>query len=420
MQSRRQPRLLPRRAAAGVPGDRGGARQAPQRARLDAPHRREAVRPRSRVRAGAQQDALGAFRRDRDLPDRPLPRQGNGPEHARAAICKRRVRADLEPAVHRSCADHRRRVDRHRGTRGLLRAGRRGPRHLPEPLAAAARADGDGTSDRLQGRLGAQREGEGAEGAAHSRPEVDRARAVRARLRGGRGGPRLSRGGGRRVRLDDGDVRRSEALRRQLALGGHALLRSDGQAPGPARDDDRDPVQARAASAVRGDRVRGTAPERPPRARAAGRGRVARDRRKGSRPGDDDPHRAHGLPVRRCVPHRDAGSVRAAHPRHDARRRDTLHARGRGRGTVAPRRRDRRRMAARPAGVPELRRRDVGAAELRGAAAAGRAVVATQLRRSDTELDRARTFASPTSTARLRSCAPRRPRAARSRACGRA
>ena len=63
-------------------------------------------------------------------------------------------------------------------------------------------------------------------------------------------------------RLDDRDVRRREALRRQLALGRHAVLRAHGQAAGAARDDDRDPVQARAAPAVRGARVGRAAPER--------------------------------------------------------------------------------------------------------------------------------------------------------------
>ena len=66
----------------------------------------------------------------------------------------------------------------------------------------------------------------------------------------------LSRGGGRRPDVDDRDVRRGEAVRRQLALGRHAVLRAHGQAPRPPRDDDRDPVQARAASAVRGRRRR--------------------------------------------------------------------------------------------------------------------------------------------------------------------
>ena len=93
----------------------------------------------------------------------------------------------------------------------------------------------------------------------------------------------VPRGGGRRARLDDRDVRRREALRRQLALGRHAVLRAHGQAARAPRDDDRDPVQACAASAVRGDVGGGAAPERAARARAAGRGRLARDRREGSR-----------------------------------------------------------------------------------------------------------------------------------------
>ena len=93
----------------------------------------------------------------------------------------------------------------------------------------------------------------------------------------------VPRGGGRRARLDDRDVRRGEALRRQLALGRHAVLRADGQAARAARDDDRDPVQARAAPAVRGDGGGGSAPERAARPRPARRGRLARDRREGAR-----------------------------------------------------------------------------------------------------------------------------------------
>ena len=38
----------------------------------------------------------------------------------------------------------------------------------------------------------------------------------------------------------------------------------------------------------------------------AGRGRVRRHRRQGTRPGHDDPHRQHGLPLRRRLPHRAA------------------------------------------------------------------------------------------------------------------
>ncbi len=143
------------------------------------------------------------------------------------------------------------------GRAGVLRAGGRDPRHLPEPPAAAARDHGDGAAERLHRRFGAQREGQGAPLAAHARAEVGRARPVRARLRRGGRGARLPRGGGRRGRLGDRDVRRREAVRRQLALGRHAVLRPDGQAAAAPRDDDRDPVQARASSAVRGDRGRG-------------------------------------------------------------------------------------------------------------------------------------------------------------------
>ena len=106
--------------------------------RLGAADRREAVRPRPRLGQGAQPADLGALRRERGLPHRPLPRQGDGAEHAGAAVRERHLRADLEPAVHRPRPDHRRRVDRHRGPRRVLRAGGRDPRHVPEPPAAAA------------------------------------------------------------------------------------------------------------------------------------------------------------------------------------------------------------------------------------------------------------------------------------------
>ena len=80
----------------------------------------------------------------------------------------------------------------HRGARRVLRAGRGDSRHLPEPHAPARRADGDGAADRLHGGLGAKREGEGAEGDSHARPEARRARPVRAGLRRGQGGGRAT------------------------------------------------------------------------------------------------------------------------------------------------------------------------------------------------------------------------------------
>ena len=85
-----------------------------------------------------------------------------------------------------------------RGAAAFYEQRGRDPRHLPEPPAAAPRADRDGAADRLHGRLGAEREGEGAALAAHAGAEVGRARPVRARVRRGRRGAGLPRGGGRR------------------------------------------------------------------------------------------------------------------------------------------------------------------------------------------------------------------------------
>ena len=94
---------------------------------------------------------------------------------------------------------------------------------------------------------------------------------------------RVPRGAGRRPPLADRHLHRREALRRQLAMGGHAVLRPRRQAAGAARDDDRDPVQERAPPAVRGDRGRRPPAERAPDPRPAGRGRLARDRGQGAR-----------------------------------------------------------------------------------------------------------------------------------------
>ena len=182
-------------------------------------------------------------------------------------------------------------------------------------LLQLARADGDGAAGRLQRRLGAQREGEGAARDPHAGPEAHRPRPVRARLRRRQGGARLPRGGGRRRGLAHRDVLRGQALRRQLALGRHAVLRARRQAAGAARDDDRDPVQARAAPALRGLGRRGAAAERAAGPHPAGRGRVARGRREGARTGHVDPDGAHGLPLRRRLPHRAPRGVRAADPR---------------------------------------------------------------------------------------------------------
>ena len=191
-----QPRLLLRRSSRCDRDADRGDRRAPRCGGLDPADHREAVRARPCVRPRAERADPAALRGGRGLPHRPLPGQGDGPEHAGAAVCERHLRADLEPPVHRPRADHGRRVDRHRRARRVLRGRRRDPGHLSEPPAAVARDHGDGAADRLHRRFGAEREGEGAQVAAHAGAEAPRARAVRAGVRRGAGGARVSRGGG--------------------------------------------------------------------------------------------------------------------------------------------------------------------------------------------------------------------------------
>src|SRR6185437_2961295 len=102
-------------------------------------------------------------------------------------------------------------------------------------------------------------------------------------------------------------------------------------------------------------------------------------RGEGPGPGSHAAHRAHGLPLRRRLPHRDPRGVRAADPRLPARRRNAVHALRRGRGAVVARGRDRRVLEARPAGLPQLRGGNLGAGRRRRADATGRSLVATAL-----------------------------------------
>ena len=183
--------------------------------------------------------------------------------------------------------------------------------------------------------------------------------------------------------LDDGDVRRGEALRRQLALGRHAVLRR-ARASGCARRETTIAIQFKRAPHPPFEEIagRGPAAERAARPRAAGRGRVARDRREGAGPGHDDPHRAHGLPLRRRVPHRAAGGVRAADPRRDARRRDAVHARRtRSRSSGRSSTRSSRAWARDRPGVPELSGRNLGPPAADGSDGTRRAGVARGARR---------------------------------------
>ena len=250
------------------------------------------------------------------------------------------------------------------GRAALLRAGGRDPRHLPEPPAAAARADGDGAADRVPRRRGAQREGQGAALAPHARAEARRARPVRARLRRGRARcPGYREEPRRRAGLDDGDVRRGQALRGQLALGGHAVLR------------------ARAASGCRAARRRSRSSSsarrtrRSRRRRPRGCGRTCCSstcsRTRASRSASARRCPASGMIVRTVtMDFFYGGAFRTALPEAYERLlldamlgdADALHPRGRDRGAVVDRRRDRLHLGARPAQLPELRSRYMGAA----------------------------------------------------------
>ena len=84
------------------------------------------------------------------VPDRPLPGQGDGPEHPGAALRQRAVRAGVELQLRRLGADHHGRGRRHRHPGRLLRRDRRRPRRAAEPPAAAARAGRDGGADQLR------------------------------------------------------------------------------------------------------------------------------------------------------------------------------------------------------------------------------------------------------------------------------
>ena len=130
--------------------------------RAGKPGRREALRPQSRFRRGAQRGAKQRLPRGSDLSHRPLPRQGDGAEHHGVALRQRHLRADLEPPLHRQRPDHRRRDAGRRGARRLLRRCRGHARHGAKPHDATASAHGDGAAGDVWRGLRARREGEGA------------------------------------------------------------------------------------------------------------------------------------------------------------------------------------------------------------------------------------------------------------------
>ena len=116
--ARRQCPLLPgdRTRSLSVDGTAARRRGADRgRGRSLAPRcRREAVRPRPRIGAHAQPRPAGGARRDAALSHRPLPGQRDRSEHPGVPLRQRHLRADLEPPLHRSRADHRCRNGRRR------------------------------------------------------------------------------------------------------------------------------------------------------------------------------------------------------------------------------------------------------------------------------------------------------------------
>ena len=341
-----QRRVLPVHPAGGVPG----------RAQADAAHRDGRQRRSPAAGAGSWWRSRSAhdLPRPRELnelvddvftapgrvPHRPLPGQGDGAEHPRAALRQRPVRAGVELPVRRLGADHHGRGRRHRHPGRLLRHRRRRPRRAAEPPDAAARAGRDGGADQLRRRRDPHREAQGAAGhhAAERHRHRHRPRPVPAGLGRRRARGRLPRGGGRAGRLHHRDLRGGQARHPEPPLGRRAVLHPGRQADGPPGHRDRGAVQEGAAPAVPGRR-RGAARPQPARhPRPARRGRHAEVRLEGARHHDGGPRHHDGLPVRRGVHRVEPRGVRAARARRAHRRQHAVPGRRRGRGELAGRR----------------------------------------------------------------------------------
>src|SRR6516165_9047420 len=107
----RQQVLLSCGCAAIFLGDRGPTRprqsHETRKRPLDAGHRRKAVRSRPVVGEATQLRSEEGSQRETDLPHRPLPRQGNGPECDGLPLHEQHYRAAVESELCRPCADYR-------------------------------------------------------------------------------------------------------------------------------------------------------------------------------------------------------------------------------------------------------------------------------------------------------------------------
>ena len=253
---RPQPRVLPVHPAGALPrSHRAPAHQRTGRGvrRLATGGGGEALRPRPGLRPAAQRTDRAGVSSRLGVPHRPLPREGDRPEHPRGQVREPDVRAAVECVLRRQRADHPGRGHRHRRSGRLLRRHRGGARCHPEPPAAAARPDGHGGAAGLHRGCCARREGEGPRGpaAAGGRGSARRTRSVQRRLSGWGPRMRLPRRGSDRTGFADRDLRGTAAADRQPALGWRALLPADRQASRTARDGGRRDLQADSASALR-------------------------------------------------------------------------------------------------------------------------------------------------------------------------
>ena len=136
----------------------------------------------------------------------------------------------------------------------LLRGHRRLPRHGRHPPLPGARLHRDGAADGARALRDQRGEEQGLPLDGADRARGRRPRPVR----------RLPRRAGRGAGVRDRDVRRAQVLRRQLALGGGAVLPADRQAAGRGRADHLDRLQGAAAVDVPGGLGRRRQRARPP------------------------------------------------------------------------------------------------------------------------------------------------------------
>ena len=140
---------------------------------------REAVRTRPGQRARAEPVHPRRVRRVAGVPDRPLPGQGDRPEHPGVPVRERPVRADLEPPLHRPRADHGGRESiGDRGPRRVLRADGRDPRPGLDAPVPDDDVPGHGAARLVRTRPAPRRDREGAAVGAVLRSHAAGARPV--------------------------------------------------------------------------------------------------------------------------------------------------------------------------------------------------------------------------------------------------